>query len=294
MFATASSEATPAGTRARALRPHEAALCLPRSVEAGWNQTEADWRFMLATGEGIGLEADGSLVATTIVLPFAAVAPHKPLAWISMVLVTPGWRGRGLATWLVRWAIRRTVALGTTAVLDATPAGREVYRKLGFEDDRRLIRLRAPAGAKLPEIAPAERLREATIAAIVQRDREVSAFDRGPVLRYLVGAAPDSAFIRPPCDKLGYVFGRPGRTAFYVGPVVASSAEDALALTRAAIAPRQGEPVLIDAFADQDSFCARLKEWGFVEERPYTRMRLGDEMGGVREFGFAAAGPELG
>jgi GNAT superfamily N-acetyltransferase len=294
MCVTASSEAPPAGTRLRALSGADAPLCLPRSAEAGWNQSEADWRFMLGAGEGIGLEAEGALVATTIVLPFQAVRPHPPLAWISMVLVTPAWRGRGLATWLMRRAIRRVAELGAVAVLDATPAGREVYKRLGFADGRKLIRLRAPAGVTPPVVATPDRLGEADLREIVTQDRAVAAFDRSPVLRYLAGVAPESAFVLRGGVGTGYALGRPGRLAFYVGPVVAPSTEDALALVAAAIRSRPGEAIMIDAFADQASFCAALKSWGFAEERPYTRMHLGEEPGGTRALGFAAAGPELG
>lgn len=298
---TASSEAPraalPAGVRARPLGPEDAALCFPLSAEAGWNQSEADWRFMLRQGEGIGVEASCRLVGSAIALPFAAVPPCPPVAWISMVLVTPAQRGRGLATWMLRWATERIAAKRAVAVLDATPAGREVYRRLGFADGRALLRLRAAAGAS-PDRAPS-----ASIAAVapgdldelIARDRAIAAFDRAPVLRYLAGAAPGAALIARDGEKLaGYALGRPGRKAFHVGPVVAEDAATALDLVAAIIRARGRQPVLLDAFRDQDAFRATLERWGFAVERPYTRMHLGQEPGGDRTRSFTAAGPELG
>ncbi|MEQ9811264.1 MAG: GNAT family N-acetyltransferase, partial [Azospirillaceae bacterium] len=105
-----------------------AALAL--SCEAHWNQVADDWRLFLELGQPIGLEtAEGRLVAS------AASLPHGPrLAWISMVLVTDDWRRRGLATRLMTRAIETVEASGRVPGLDATPAGREVYRPLGFEE----------------------------------------------------------------------------------------------------------------------------------------------------------------
>jgi GNAT superfamily N-acetyltransferase len=282
--------------KARPLGPDDAALCFPLSAEAGWNQSEADWRFMLRQGEGIGVEASGRLVGSAIALPFAAVPPYPPVAWISMVLVTPAQRGRGLATWMMRWAIQQIAAKRAVAVLDATPAGREVYVRLGFADGRALVRLRAAAAC--PDRAPSASIAEATpgdLEDLIARDRAIAAFDRAPVLRYLAGVAPGAALVARDGDKLaGYALGRPGRNAFYVGPVVADDAATALDLVAAIIRSRGGEPILLDAFADQDAFRATLERWGFAVERPYTRMHLGQEPGGDRTRSFAAAGPELG
>ena len=42
----------------------------PLSIEAGWNQNVADWRFMLAAGRGFGCRgADGKWQASSLVLP---------------------------------------------------------------------------------------------------------------------------------------------------------------------------------------------------------------------------------
>src|SRR5260370_39487307 len=64
----------------------------PLSVEAGWNQNVADWRFMLGAGRGLGCTGpDGTWQASALILPLG-----QRLAWISMVLVTrERRRGRG-------------------------------------------------------------------------------------------------------------------------------------------------------------------------------------------------------
>ena len=64
-----------------------------------------------------------------------------------MVLVTAAFRRQGLATRLMRGAIDDLVDAGLVPVLDATPAGREVYRKLGFADTWGFARLARPGSA---------------------------------------------------------------------------------------------------------------------------------------------------
>ena len=118
-----------------AVREHElgeqhlaGALALSRA--ANWNQNETDWRMMLRLGKGFGLSAeDGTLVASIVVLPYG-----DEFAWMSMVLVSPEHRRLGYASRMLRRAIAYLQSQGLTAVLDATPAGHEVYVQEGLRD----------------------------------------------------------------------------------------------------------------------------------------------------------------
>src|SRR5512141_1543876 len=102
------------------------AMALSRA--ANWNQNESDWRTMLRLGRGFGLSAaDGSLVASIVVLPYG-----DTFAWTSMVLVSPEHRRLGYASRMLRRALAYLQSRGLTAVLDATPAGHEVYVQEGF------------------------------------------------------------------------------------------------------------------------------------------------------------------
>src|SRR5262249_60185475 len=89
-------------------------------------------------------------------------------AWISMVLVAGEYRRRGLATTMLRRAMADLAAANLVPVLDATPDGRAVYRRLGFGDSwgfQRLIRrerqraaasVGTPAGVTVRPIADAD------------------------------------------------------------------------------------------------------------------------------------------
>src|SRR5919108_1930643 len=126
----------------------DAEAALPLSAEAGWNQTAADWRFLLRAGHGIGVrDASGRWIGSSLALPLG-----EGLCWISLVLVAKDQRRRGLGTRLLRRAIELVRNFSRVAGLDATELGRSVYLPLGFRDlyASSRLRLEAPAPAEPP------------------------------------------------------------------------------------------------------------------------------------------------
>ena len=101
-----------------------------------WNQTERDWEHFLTAAPGNALVAveEGTVVGTVAALPYGS------FTWISMVLVDPSARGRGIGTTLLTRGLA-LVPQGSTARLDATPAGEVIYRKLDFVPEYGLTRL---------------------------------------------------------------------------------------------------------------------------------------------------------
>src|SRR5260370_28847602 len=95
----------------------------PLSVEAGWTQNLADWRFMLGAGRGFGCTGpDGKWQASSLVLPLG-----QKLAWISMVLVTKERRRSGLGSGLLRRCIDEVRSAGAVAGLRSTEQGKPIY-----------------------------------------------------------------------------------------------------------------------------------------------------------------------
>jgi len=270
--------------------------CLALSAEAGWNQIEADWRLMLRLGRGLGVSTpDGRLVATTIMLPY-----ERRFAWISMVLVNERFRRRGLASRLMRRAIDELVAGGYVPLLDATPAGREVYQRLGFEDCWGMARL-ACATARAPDapaVGPGLRVRplaSSDWASVLEFDRAVFGADRAEILRDLAVREPHAALVAERGSRIcGASFARDGRLATQVGPVVATDDSAARILLTAALTAISG-PVFVDIPDRHATIGAWLRGLGFALQRPLTRMALGRS----RAFDdsshlYAVAGPELG
>jgi GNAT superfamily N-acetyltransferase len=301
----------------RELTSGDVAAALRLSTAVQWNQTAADWAYLIAAGHGFGyVAADGTLVATAIALPYA-----KDVGWISMVIVDDAYRGRGLAARLVRRCIETLEAIGRVPMLDATPAGRDVYARLGFTGVWDFQRLRAaPMGAPLGTLhADGDIIRSVTerdLAELIAFDRSVFGSRRDALLRAFHARLPAAAFVARTGERVcGFCFARDGRTAQQIGPVVADRPVVAHALIANALAVARG-PVVIDVPDVHDETGATLRSAGFVVERGLSRMVLASPMssraesrdrlndgagsgpstplGMTVERMFAVAGPEFG
>jgi GNAT superfamily N-acetyltransferase len=281
-------------TLERALTLADIPACWRLSVEPNWDQTTADWRLMItrahARGDAaLGVEAEGTLVASAMTLGYG-----DRFGWVSMVLVTAAWRRQGVAKRLLGQCIDSLRGRGLVPVLDATPAGRSVYLPLGFVDRYGLSRMVAAA----PRLAPSGRSRAATAAdlpAILAYDATVFGGDRADILRDLLARSGERArLIERGSGIAGFALGRPGRTAWHVGPVIAEDAAAAQALFADALAGCAGK-AMSDIASDQRDLRTALEAAGFTEERPYGRMTQGplDPFGDPARL-YAAAGPELG
>jgi GNAT superfamily N-acetyltransferase len=260
-------------------------------AEAGWNQNAADWRIFLELGSAIGVKTgDGRLAATAATLPYPS-----GFGWISMVLVTAAFRRRGIATRLLERCIACLRAAGMVPVLDATPAGREVYKPLGFRDGWAIQRWRRRVDAALPSSPGVRQLEEKDWPDVLALDAVAFGCDRSPLLERLRQRSLGFACVMEDQGRLrGFLLGREGRIATQLGPIVADDEACAAALAAHAIR-RLSAPIIVDALERHAAFAAWLAAQGFERERPYTRMALerGDLFGDPRAT-IAIAGPELG
>jgi GNAT superfamily N-acetyltransferase len=268
--------------------PAGLALCR----QAGWNQTEADWTALLSPPSVFrAADVEGRTVGTA-----GAVVYGDALAWVCMVLVDEGHRGRGLASTLMGQVLDRIPA-GLAVGLDATPKGQPVYARLGFEPMTPLLsRLETAGPRRVPADVPAARpLRPEDLGRIAARDREVFGADRERVLRWAFAAAPEFAWCVEGGGRLAaYGFGRHGHDADQVGPVVAEDVPAALAVVSAGLTASPPRRVFLDAPAWPE-WRAALAAVGFREQRPFTRMYRGGRAptGEVARV-FAICGPEFG
>ena len=261
-----------------------APAALELSAEAGWNQTADDWKVFLAHGRVTGVFAAGRrLVATAAILPYAR------FGYVAMVLVTPAFRHRGIATRLLRDAIATLETQHRTPMLDATPAGAAVYRPLGF---REMFSIRRWQGQGRDAAAPSG-IRQATSAdlpMLTELDAKAFGAPRPFLMASFLARLGTRAFI----SADGLVIRRSGLRADQIGPLVARDETSAANLLAAALDAAPG-PVFID-LPDGREFLARmLSGRGFEVQRPFSRMELGTSTPfGDPALLFAAAGPEFG
>ncbi len=266
------------------------------SASVGWNQVEADWRLFLDLGHAVGMDdGEGRLAATAATLPWG-----PDLAWISMVIVREDHRRRGIATALLERCADEITSGGRTPGLDATPAGRAVYRRLGFQDSWTLARWRRTESSPPVPAAPPAGVRVRSFGAddlgrVLALDGKASGVDREPLLARL---APRSAAFAAVAEgaggPCGFLLGREGRTATHLGPLVAASEDVARALARHAL-ERIATAVTLDVADQAAGFRRWLEASGFTRERPFTRMYQGrSQPFGDPGLTVAIAGPELG
>jgi len=285
--------------------------------QAGFNQTEADWRRFL------DLEPDGCFVAELDGEPVGTVANFVfgPIGWIAMLLVDERFRRRGIGTRLTQHALdhlllaapatqenAKTRSHGAdmlhrktprsrgvaTARLDATPRGRLVYKKLGFVAEYELVRLEGTA----PGIATPGTVASLTpdrLDALVALDEQATATPRRRLIERLCGERPEATWVFPAGDAIvGYVTLRAGTHATQIGPCVALSNEAGRALGDAALAFCAGQRVFVDVPVDNRPAMQWAESKGLVVQRPFTRMRRGEPVADQPLRLWASSGPEKG
>ena len=278
------------------LGPEHLAGCMALSKSARWNQNEADWRLMLGFGRGWGVStADGTLAASTLALPYGA-----KFAWVAMVLVLPEHRRKGYATQLLRIALADLKGRDQTAILDATPAGHEVYLQEGFRACWGFKRFSLSSFSKALSMKKEIRsVKEADWPQILRLDEPAFGANRETVLRDLAARLPQAALVAERAGRItGFLLGRDGREACQLGPLVARDARSVTALLETALA-RVTAPVYIDIVDHAPALQAWAQARGFAFQRPFTRMVHGAGAQPARAPGDASlvccpAGAELG
>jgi len=263
---------------------------------AGWNQTLGDWRRTLR------LEPRGCFVAVVsgeVVGTVTTTAYGPALAWIGMMLVHPEHQRRGIGTQLMRQALEYLRERGVACIkLDATPAGRPVYEKLGFLPESTLTRWQRPSSSTQTPEPITEGTRELTEAvweAVDIMDQADFGASRARLLRSLAHDS-SAALVWPDRGRVvGYGMLRPGSNADYLGPIVCSSDAGRLALA-AALLGRAGDHSVIWDVPDQNEPAkTTAQRFGFVPLRPLTRMCLGQNLViGNPGAQFAIADPAVG
>ena len=249
--------------------------------------------------QGSPVSADEQSATPAVRVLHRVLATAALLLVVSMVLVWPTFQRRGLASTLLRHALSQLASRGMAAVLDATPAGYDVYVHEGFKPTWGFARYRREraAGALVVEAAPVTcPLRDAHWSDIEAIDALAFGASRLPLLRTLAARWPAAARVVEQCGRVrGAMWGRTGREAHQIGPLLADDLPAAQALISHALSAEAG-PIYLDLL---DERRAALLPWlerqGFVLQRPFTRMVWGaDNAPGDTRRIWAAAGPEFG
>jgi predicted N-acetyltransferase YhbS len=276
----------------RLLRVPDIPAALRLKELAQWNQTEQDWRRLLR------LEPNGCFCATIngdVVATATTTTYGRELAWIGMVLVDPKHRQLGIATQLMHVALEYLAKVGVSAVkLDATPAGRSLYEKLGFKNESLIERWEGIAG---PRHRACPTLNRAVRCKALLLDRNAFGADRSKLIETLIEEAYGAPLVTEAADGrlTGYTLARSGTAAVYLGPLLATGMAAATTLLDGLLGQVSGQHVYIDLNTGFEGGRQILAERGLVKQRDLIRMSHGRESkAGSSGSIFAIAGPELG
>jgi predicted N-acetyltransferase YhbS len=282
----------PFGVSIRHMLPRDIGAGLALCRASGWNQTERDWQSFLTSAPRGALvaEEDGRVIGSVATLPYG------PFTWLSMVLVDPAARGRGVGTRLLKSGLA-LVPDGVTARLDATALGEPLYRTLGFSAEYGLARWFVEGARLAGTRAPAvRRFEPGDWLAVDAMDRRAFGASRRGLLERFASEAPEYAWaIRGGSGLRGYLFGRRGHNRDQLGPLVADSPESARALVEACLAEHAGRTFFIDVPDAQQAWRRALSDLGFAIERSFARMYRGAFLApGEPPLVYAITGPEFG
>ena len=121
----------------RAMEPEDIAGAMKLSNEAGWNQTENDWKLFIENPENVCIlaEHEKKIIGTTTAINYS-----NKIAWIGMVLVAKDYQGQGISKSLLTDIFKKLEYLQSIK-LDATPEGQQVYKKFDFKDEYLIFRM---------------------------------------------------------------------------------------------------------------------------------------------------------
>jgi len=261
----------------------------------GWNQLEKDWALLISYKESVNLVA---VLDKRIVGTITAINYDNTVAWIGMMLVDRDYRGRGISKLLMLDAIDKLKKCKSIK-LDATPAGKPVYLKLGFLIEYTLYRMTNHSASKISlgdNPVDTEKISPSDIAEVAAFDKRVFGADRTELITSLYEDCPVSAWlVRENNSITGFCLGRQGQNFTQIGPVYASSGKHAEALIRSAINQTTGRALVVDIPAAKSETKAWLEECGFISQRPFDRMYLrNNPHPGIIDNLYLIAGPELG
>jgi GNAT superfamily N-acetyltransferase len=276
----------------RPLAEEHAEAAARLSEQAGWNQTPEDWRRLarLAPGGVRVLVEDGAVIASWSAVGFGDVA------WIGMILVEQGHRGRGLGMAALDQALATARAAGHRVIgLDATDLGEPLYRRRGFETIAPIVRWHGTVAAVPRETGSADcvsQCRRGLAAGVLELDARHAGVDRGPLLADLATTATLVSLERGG-ETVAYAAIRPGRVADFMGPVVADDGESFAAIVQEATRSLAGRPVMCDLLAPRGA--PVLESLGLSPARQLARMTLPRSPGCLCGPGiWCGAGFELG
>ncbi|HEY4386830.1 MAG TPA: GNAT family N-acetyltransferase [Ktedonobacteraceae bacterium] len=227
---------------------------------------------------------------------FGGIVNYGSFSYVGMVGVLPTLQHYGLGTFimesLLSWAEQHYCP---TILLDASDAGVNLYRKLGFVEDDKVLLLSLLEPPVRSALLPANisELQAQEIPELAAFDAPYFGAERARVFQRLFQEYPNRAFVsrHPSGSVTGYLFAQE-RT---LGPWIAQTSTDAenLLLSAFSLSFDTGMPYVLVSPMHQQAL-ALLQRYGFRQQRQLSHMRLGPSLPRQRTMIYGQASFALG
>lgn len=253
---------------ARPITPEAIPKLHELSVGVGWMHRTEDWATALRLGEGIYLTDEiGRPFGSAMWFPMA-----EDYARLGMVITTPRLQERGAGRWMMEQILGRTG--GRDLALHATRAAYRLYVALGFQTGPLVWQHQGIVTAAPPESPAVRPLRPEDREGVHALDTRAYTAERRQALALFLEQSSGTV-IEDGGRITGYALCRRFGRGHVVGPVVASSAAEAVALAAPHVAAHRGRFLRIDTRDTEGAFVEMLKASGLAAHDTVTSMSLG-------------------
>lgn len=238
------------------------------SIGVKWPHRPEDWAFIIGLGQGfVARDEIGRVLGSAMWFPMGA-----DLASVGMVITSPRLQDQGAGRWLMEHILERTQARAKT--LSATKAAYRLYLSLGFMPRATVYQHNGNVTRVPPGPDRARHLQPMHANEVVTLDALAYGVDRKPVFDGLLPVS-EGTVIERDGQLTGFALCRKFGRGHVIGPVVAETEEDAIALIRPHVAAHAGRFLRMDTRAPDGPLRQFLVDAGMRLYDTVTTMSLG-------------------
>ena len=256
------------------------------SLSVGWPHRAEDWQFLRQSGEGfVALDEIGRVLGSAMWF-----AHGTDFATVGMVITSPRLQTLGAGQWLMKRVFDKVV--GRDLRLNATRAARRLYLSLDFQPEKTVYQCqgiaRMPTTGRPANIRGDVRTLDARdIPAVIALDAAAFGVRRTALVEQLFALSAGYGLFKN--GRLNaFALCRPFGRGHVVGPVVAESDADAVAIVRPHVADHSGAFLRIDTHMDKGEFAAFLSHSGMPVFDTVLTMSMGKRLADFAVGGASA------